>query len=444
MDSTARWARGSAGSQESAILTKLVAVTVLFALGVGGFAGYSEWKFREHGETLAAEIATYKLQHWERPALRGTAGDGNAAFDEVQALAGFSGLTPQQRETLALHVHYNEPLAAESLALLEQHEALVDKLRAATLLSRAMTETPFAAGEASTVPSYPRVVDAALLLLARGALAGPDECLLACADSVRLGQDLVPGASIEAASVAARIASITSPLLTRCASLASHEALSRAAREFHLLALNPAPTFGSIELADLQAKQRLMQLSTLFGGSENETVLARLRRRPALFAALEYFARPTRWRELSPASYPQALQSWLREHEWRSRAELALVPESTADVDGWLLDDMRGQALVRAMAVGLATVTERARRKRLPKEPVSLLEPKLFDPYNGLPLKWRVAQDGSELSLWSVGEDLRDDKGSSDWTPQAPVDVVVHFRLRPLEDGDATKRAAKR
>ncbi len=419
-------------------------MTVLLALGVGGFAGYSEWKLRERGATLAAEIATYKRQHWERPALRGTSGDGNAAFDEVQALAGFSGLTPEQRETLALHAHYNEPLNADSLALLEQHKALVDKLRAATLLSRAMTEVPFAPGEASTVPSYPRVMDAVLLLLARGALGGPDECLLACADSVRLGQDLVPGASIEAASVAARIASVTSPMLSRCASLASLEALSRGAREFNLLARNPPPTFGSIELADLQAKQRLMRLSALFAEGESATFLDRLRRRPALFAALEYFDRPTRWRELGPTGYPQALQTWLREHEWRSRADLALVPESTADVDGWLLDDMRGQALVRAMTVGLATLAERARRRRLPKEPVSLLEPALRDPYNGLPLKWRIAQDGSELSLWSVGEDLRDDKGSSDWTPQAPIDVVVHFRLRPLEDGDASKRTAKR
>jgi hypothetical protein len=42
---------------------------------------------------------------------------------------------------------------------------------------------------------------------------------------------------------------------------------------------------------------------------------------------------------------------------------------------------------------------------------------------------WRVATDGGELSIWSVGEDRRDDKGSSEWTPQAPLDVVVHFGL---------------
>jgi len=105
---------------------------------------------------------------------------------------------------------------------------------------------------------------------------------------------------------------------------------------------------------------------------------------------------------------------------------------------------MRGQALLRTLSVGVATLAERSRRGRAPREPVTLSEPALVDPYNGQPLKWRITQDGTELSIWSVGEDRRDDKGTSDWTTQAPIDVVVHFRLRPLaSDGAHPGEAAQ-
>jgi hypothetical protein len=109
-----------------------------------------------------------------------------------------------------------------------------------------------------------------------------------------------------------------------------------------------------------------------------------------------------------------------------------------------MLDDMRGQALVRAAAVGLATLAERTRRKRMPREPINLSDAALRDPYNGQPLKWRLSADASELTLWSLGEDRRDDKGSSEWTAQAPRDVVVYFRVPPLEEPEVKKRAPKR
>ncbi|HMI92314.1 MAG TPA: hypothetical protein VK509_13150, partial [Polyangiales bacterium] len=136
-------------------------------------------------------------------------------------------------------------------------------------------------------------------------------------------------------------------------------------------------------------------------------------------------------------------ETWLQEHAARTRSDLPLVANATTEVDSWLYDDMRGQALIRGMAVGTATLTERMRRKKLPREPSGLSEPSLRDPYNGQSLKWRVAQDGSELTLWSVGEDRRDDKGSSDWTAEAPLDVVLHFRLRSLDPPEQAKRGGR-
>ena len=112
---------------------------------------------------------------------------------------------------------------------------------------------------------------------------------------------------------------------------------------------------------------------------------------------------------------------------------MPLVASATADVDGWLLDDMRGQALLRAEAVGLATLAERIRRKRFRANRSTSTTPRCAIRSTVSSCKWRTAADGSELSLWSIGEDRRDDKGSTEWTAQAPRDVVVYFPLRPLD-----------
>jgi hypothetical protein len=418
----------------------------MLVLAIAGFAGYSQHRFRQLSDVLDVEIATYKRQRWERPVLRGQAGEGNAAVEALAALDGFAGLAAGAREALAAHIYYGSALAEPELALLDQHKERVAKLRAATLHGAAMTEVPVERGAAAAPISYPRVMDAVLLALAEGARTGADGCLLACADVVRLGQDLVPGAPIEAASVSMRITSVASPLVSRCAAQATPEALFRAAREFHVLATHPPPFGSSIELADLSAKARLRALSELFPDDSDDSALTRLRRRPALLDGFSYFDNPARWRELTAARYPQALETWLKEHQWRSRSGSPLVAGATADVDGWLLDDMRGQALVRALTVGLETLAERVRRKRMPREPIDLSDAELRDPYNAQPLKWRLPAEGSELTVWSVGEDRRDDKGSSEWTAQAPRDVVVHFKVSPLEEptATATKRAPKR
>lgn len=413
-------------------------------LAVGGFTAYSELGFRKLSESLDAEIATYKRQRWDRPVLRGAAAEGNAAAAALTALRGFSGLTPEQRDVLASHLYFGEALSAPHLALLDQHETRIAALHAATQLAWSMTEIAIEQGESATAPPYPLVMDAVLLALSDGARGDPDGCLASSADMLRLGQDLVPGAPLEAASLSARITSVAAPLITRCASRAEPETLARTARELHVMATQPPPIGGNIELADLLAKVQVRELARLFPEQGDDGPLARLSGRPRLLEALAYFDKPARWREHSADRYPQTFETWLKEQEWRARAELPVVPDATAHVDGWLLDDMRGQALLRALTVGLATVTERARRKRLPDEPVSLKEPALRDPFNARPLKWRVAQDGGELAIWSVGEDRRDDKGSSDWTAQAPIDVVVHFRLPPLAEPASTRRAARR
>ena len=437
-------ARDRRPRKELAILRKLANLAAVLVLAGLAFVLYGERRFRDLRETLEAEISTYKRQRWERPTLRGSVEEGNAAIAGQQALAGFRGLKPEPREQLASQLHYGQPLGAEQLQLLDAHAAMIAGLRKSTQRGFAMTEIAAEQGARAQVPPYPLVIDAVLILLAHAARSAPDECLLIAADAMRFGQDLVPGAPLEAASVAMRITSLATPVVQRCAALASNEGVPRAARELNTLATH-APSPGSgIELADITAQVELLRLAELFPDQSSDSFITRVRRRPALFEAFARFEQPTRWRELAPERYPEALEGWQREHDWRARSELQLVADASSQVQGWLYDDMRGQALLRALTVGLATLTERLRQRRTPHEPIGLSDPALRDPFNAQPLKWRLSQDGRELSLWSVGEDRRDDKGSSEWTAQAPIDVVVHFALKPFEDAESTRRSARR
>jgi hypothetical protein len=340
---------------------------------------------------------------------------------------------------MAQLVHYGGTPSPEQQALLDAQASRLAALRAATQRTWAVTALDPAQPDNPRPPDYVRFVDAMLLTLGDASRTGPEACLPAALDAIRLGQDLVPGAPLEAASVSMRITSLATPVLTRCARGASYNALLSAARELHSLAGHPPPSFGGIELADTQMLVKLRELGVVWPVQAGESPIARLRRRPALAEAFKHFDKPARWRELSPSNYPDALNSWLEEQEWRGRSPIPTVAKATPHISGWLFDDMRGQAQLRILTVGFATLAERELRQRMPRAPLNLQDPVLRDPFNGRPLAWRIAQEGGELTIWSVGEDRRDDKGSSDWTDQAPVDVRVHFAL----DAPATDKPVK-
>ena len=112
-------------------------------------------QFRRLSEDLDAQIATYKRQRWERPVLRGEAGEGNAALTAQQALVGFTGLPDHERDALAAQLYYGLPLSAAQITLVDQYAEMIGKLRAATQLGWAMTELPVEQGENARVPPDP-------------------------------------------------------------------------------------------------------------------------------------------------------------------------------------------------------------------------------------------------------------------------------------------------
>ena len=413
-------------------------------MGIATLVGRSELKHRELSEAVSTHVSTYQRQRWARPVLRGAAVDGNAAAEAQKALNGFKRLSEPEREGLASVVHYGRALTPEQSALLDAQAYRINSLRGAASRAWAVTTLDPEEPLNPPPPDYGRFIDAMLVVLADASRLPADACLPAACDAVRLGQDVVPGAPLEAASISMRVTSLAAPVIARCTRGASYAALLSAARELHLMASNPPPTFGGIELADLAMLVRLRELSTVWPPQSGESPVKRLHQRPILLEAFKHFDKPARWRAISPTNYPQALTSWLEEQEWRDRSDLPLVREASSEVTGFLFDDMRGQAELRVLTVGLATLAERANRERLPREPINLKDQALVDPFNGRPLLWRVATDGGELTIWSVGEDRRDDKGVSEWTPQAPVDVAVHFSLAVPQLAKApTKKAIR-
>jgi hypothetical protein len=428
----------------SAIGNQLALPIFVVLVVLAGYVGWSQVDYGERSSALDAHLASFRQQRWERPVLRGLGSEGNAAAEAWAALDGFAGLSDADRDALALSLYVHEPLSDAQRALLSTHAARIDAVRAATRRTWSMAELPLEQGLRMSAPPFPRAVDAALLVLAHGTLQEPDACLEAAADAARFGQDLVPGAPLEAFSVATRIASLASPVAARCAQDASQSAMLRAAHEFHVMAKTP-PSIGlGVELHDLLLLSELRDRANLFSKHGGASAWARVRSRPSLYEAWKYFDRPSRWRSLQSTGYPEALATWRREHEWRARATAPLVARESEGVLGWIYDDMRGQALLRAMAVGLATLADRTRQGRIPENPIGLSDPALRDPFSGRTLRWRVAQDGTEITLWAVGEDLRDDRGTDEWGPQAPLDAVMHVGFPPLTAAKSAARSTQR
>ncbi len=403
------------------------------SIAATAFVAYYELVYRARAHGLEDHMLTLRRLHWERPVLRGAPGEGNAAAEAYEALAGLAPLTDSLRDALSERLYYGQPLTASEHAAIALRQDSLRALRAATRHGWAFTELSVELGDAMRVPNYQRVVDGGLCLLATARTAPPAECLRGAADVIRLGQDLVPGAPLEAASTFARLTSLAAKVVPRCAAEADLATLRRAVHEFQVLATHPPPTGAGIELEDLVTSAKLRSMAALSNKASPGEVIQTLIERPGLLEAWTAFDRPARFRKLTPKEYPDAAVEWRHENDYRARASLPLLAADASDVLDHLHDDMRGHAVLRMLTIGLATLADKAYRGKLPNRPSNLDEPALTDPYRGASFSFRFAENGAELALWSIGEDYKDDAGASSWTDQAPVDIVVRFALNKAQ-----------
>jgi hypothetical protein len=405
-----------------------------------GFVGYYERIYQRMGAQLDADVDALRRFRWERPVLRGPMGDGNAADEIYAALADWKPLHPQSRSLLADAVFHGQPLPAAEAAALKQRAPALHALRAAAQQRWSRTDLALERGTNMLVPDYPQLTEAGLSLLAEAQGLSADECLATATDVIRLGQDLVPAAALEATSTSTHLTSLASRVIVRCAQDADLGSLRRASHELRVLATHPAPSGSCIELQELAAAADLRQRAALSNKATPFQVARTLLDRPRLIERWAVHDNPIRFRQLSPERYPDAIEDWKHEQDFRTRSGFDEAAAASGEVLARLQDDMRGQAIVRMLSIGLSTLAERAYRGSLPAQPSGLKEAALADPYRGQPFNYRVASNGSELTLWSVGEDFRDDNGSDEWNGAAPRDVTLHVSLASRDNKPAAKR----
>lgn len=400
----------------------------VLSAALGTSVAYSEREYARLSRTLERDVGAARETRWERPVLRGAMGDGNAADDIYAALAEWRPLEPAMRRDLAQNVYYGMPLSAAQRKALEERGTALRALRAAAQQRWSHTDLAVERGSRMRVPDYPKAVEASLGLLAQAQTQPPEACLQTAADVVRIGQDLVPSAPLEAVSVAARLTGVAARAAARCARHADLASLRKAAHELRVLATHPAPVGSALETEQLAAAAELQQRAALTDKPASavfDTILAR----PQLLAAWSSYGGAARAREFQPERYPETMEDFRREQDFRAR-QSPLHAKAAPAILAHIQDDMRGQAYLRMLCVAVSTLAERAYRGTLPSQPSALRDEALRDPFRGQPFRYRIAPNGVEFSLWSVGADLRDDDGSDEWTEAGPRDVTLHVALR--------------
>jgi hypothetical protein len=423
-------ANGTGAAQEPSISRKLATFASLVLVCLFGFVAYYERAYARLSHGLDRDLTAAHEYRWERPVLRGPMGDGNATDDIYAALNDWKPLGSALRRSLAERVYYGEALEPAELKAVQERSPQLRALRDSTQQRWAHTDLSIERGAAMRVPDYPSMIDAALGLLAEAQTSAPDACLQEAVDVIRIGQDIVPSAPLEAPDVSARVNAFAAKVLARCARGADLTSLRRTGHELRVLATHPAPIGSCIELEELTSAIELRKRAALTNKQTPWHVAKTLIERPQLMAAWALYDNPARFRQLSPDHYPDAMEEWKREEDYRTRTSAGDVAAAAGQVLLRMQADMRAQAIVRMLCVGFNALAERAYRGSMPTAPAALRESGLADPYRGQPFRYQVASNGVELSLWSVGADFRDDNGADDWTEAGPRDIAVHFPLK--------------
>jgi hypothetical protein len=409
---------------------KLAALSSVVLLSVLAFAGYYERAYARLDRDLDRDLADARAYRWERPVLRGAMGDGNATDAIYAALADWRAIGAVARRDLAEKVYFGQPLTAAQSALLRERGPVLRALRDSTQQRWAHTELALERGQAMRVPDYPLLIEMGLTLLAAAQTSPPEDCLQQAADVIRVGQDIVPSAPLEATSAATHLVAFAGRVMPRCALKADLMALRRAGHELRVLATHPAPVGSCIEIEELNAASEARGRAALANKGEPWHVVSAIWQRPQLLAAWSIYDKPVRFRQLSPDHYPDAMEEWKREQDYRLHSGPSETAAAAGQALAYLQEDMRGQAIVRMLAIGLSALAERAYRGNLPAEPSALRDAGLIDPYRGQPFHFRISSNGAEFAVWSTGPDFRDDDGSDEWTEAGPRDVALHFPLR--------------
>lgn len=295
----------------------------------------------------------------------------------------------------------------EALAWTTEHATALDALRTASRATKAFTEVALEDGASAPLPEYRSFSLAHRALLARAASAPPGECLAVAADTLRLAQQIAPGAALTGIMMSAHQQTVAAEALLGCTEGASAVELAQAARELAQLAAEQ-PHLGASDALEVEYLWRAATLRSSIpltgafpsGRADWEAITFGGTVLEAWSATHEGLAAV---RGIGAGGYPAAADAWRAldaREKGTNNALLMLAPE----VDKLVVADQKGVAAVRSAALVMDSLARRAGASDLPA-------PSLLDPFSGDPLR---IDAGATPRAWAVGPNKQDDAGAGD------------------------------
>ncbi len=360
-------------------------------------------------EQLKQFTARFHARRFERPVLRGTAAEGNAADAERALLEPLDKLDPKTFDPLTKLFRDGGPMPPAIVALVEQHRAALEALRAASQRTHAWTQVPFEQGASAQIPPFVSRLRTNKLLLAMATRADPADCMRIAADAIRIGQDGGAGVGLIGSAIAAAQTELAIPVLLRCAARADTAARRDAAREVAVLAAHPLPLGDAFEAEGLMAggSFRGLALDVPAFPTSSAALESWSGRGIALDAWQHVAAEAEKLRGLDVRRVPEGLALLEQLEQAATRSPNPLVAMITPTRASLVIREATAQTHLRATVVLLEALADPA------ADPAGLVrKPELADPFSGRPLAFRREPAG--LVLCSVGPDGKSDDGKGD------------------------------
>lgn len=367
---------------------------------------------------------------WERPVLRGPVLPGNAAEVQraaIEAMALPEDLVP--RDTAARIVAGQ--IERRLVAAMDEHRQTLATYRDSTQRGYSWTVPDLAAGPDAETPEFGPALRAAHVLLAAGRLAGPDACLQAGTDVIRLGQDLAPGAMLPGLLASAAHVDLAVPVVARCLPEASPGAVGQAAAELELLARNMPPIgqalrFESISLA--VAGEWLTRRLPIVPTTSDERY-AWTHRRQAVGLLAMSLAELDAWSAADEVPYPARRERLQAVLDARLASDNEFLENAAPEFAVVFDRDAVSHATVRLLALAAADL---ARADARTGAPPKLADPAFADPFTGAPMAFERSTEGN-LSIWSVGPSPVDPQEPRDPAQRVVLTVAAPSAAPPAQ-----------
>jgi hypothetical protein len=386
-----------------------LAIVGVFGLwwAVTRYSGSSSLE-RSHAE-LAKRRDAYMKARWTRPVLRGEPIEGNATEAERAAVASLGAMDDKAFE------HFKDVATTgvppELSALIAPNADALRALRDATQRTYAYTTIPIEQWPTTKLPLYTGHFKAWKLLLAQAAMASPPECMLICADVIRMGQDTGPGAGLVGMMVGGVTYDQAAPIALACARKADASARAAFSRELEALVKNAPPVGPSLELETLGIAYGFETLANQAPAfpKDKEGLDLFVHRRTTIDALEIFLADDTKWDDVRADKYPDAFALVRARDEKLAQSGNVLVELAATGHVRYVERDAKAQAMVRALAVAVAAIPDGPNGAFAQ---AALQNAAFRDPFTGKPFDTVIGD--KEWKVRSLGADGVDGGGSKE------------------------------